>query len=140
MAKTSARTDADALQRAVAIQCRDPQQAARIEIQVREEGWRRAAEDAAHSCQIAALRLRPWQWVWTPCRVNVNDIDATGYEHRGVGRAAQLLRQLLAAGLSRFEPDPLGALERATGEPAPVFEKETPAKSEGKVAGDRPLH
>ncbi len=38
----------------------------------------------------------------------------------GRAAAAELLRRLKAAGLSRFEPDPLGALARVQAEHASV--------------------
>jgi hypothetical protein len=68
---------------------------------------------ASYSCQINSLHLRPWQtapmWVIdieAPLREPPND-------QRGNYHAAQLLRQMLDAGLSRYEPDPLAALDAA---------------------------
>jgi hypothetical protein len=134
--------DHEALARALVMERKsDPQRAVRIDERIAATDWRQAAEAAAHSCQARALRLKPWQATWTPCRVEPDDRDSPGYEHRGITKAAALLRRLLDSGCSRFEPDPLGALERVEVEPAPVFKKEAPAKSEGsKVADDPRVH
>jgi hypothetical protein len=39
-------------------------------------------------------------------------------DHRGEHRAAGLLQRMLALGIWRFEPDPVGAIERAEARPA----------------------
>ena len=39
--------------------------------------------------------------------------ESSCLEHRGIAKSAALLRRLLAAGRSRFEPDPIAALEAA---------------------------
>jgi hypothetical protein len=75
--------------------------------------WHAVAEFASCSAQREALRLKPWQLA--PCEVDIGDADEPGYQHRGTAQAAELLRQLLAAGLSRWEPDPLGALDKVAG-------------------------
>src|SRR5215510_12600845 len=104
------RVDKEALERALVLERRcDPQRAVWLDEQVVKVGWREAAEDAARRQQYRNLRLRPW--MVTPSEVNPDSEDAIGCEHRGVARAAQLLRQLLDAELSRFEPNPLAALE-----------------------------
>ena len=65
--------------------------------------WREEAERAVYHCQIESLKLRPWQS--PPCVAVENDPrDAP---------AVALCRQLLEAGLSLFEPDPVRALEAA---------------------------
>jgi hypothetical protein len=65
---------------------------------------------AAYGCQCRSLRLKPWQ---SPPMFG----DAQP-GHEGHADAEALLRKLLDAGLSRFEPDPLAALEALTREPA----------------------
>ena len=67
--------------------------------------WIEVAEFASYSCQIHALNLKPWQS--PPCTEDEDDPTPRD-------RAAQtLLRRMLRAGLSRFDPDPLKALAGA---------------------------
>ena len=51
--------------------------------------------------QSDTLKLRPWQL--PPCTAKQDDPNERDKE-------AQALRKMLAAGLSRYEPDPLAAL------------------------------
>ena len=51
-----------------------------------------------------ALKLYPWQQ--PPC-----DADEDGDDGEINGDGVKLLRKMLAAGLTRYEPDPLAALE-----------------------------
>lgn len=104
------RIDREALERAVAVTRRDPQRAAQLDVMIAQDGWRYAAEFAAYSCQVDSLRLKPWQF--PPCWVGPDDVDAIGDGHRGISRAAALLRRLLDAGLSRWEPASIATLER----------------------------
>ena len=67
------------------------------------EPWQDVAESAAYHCQIELLRLLPWQT--PPCYCD-GDGD-------GDGPGDVLLRKMLAAGVSRYHPDPLAALEAA---------------------------
>jgi hypothetical protein len=75
--------------------------------------WIDVATFAAYSCQGAALHLKPWQsppaWI-----DNLSLTLAAGDD--GIGgdfAAAKLLSRMLRSGLSRYEPDPLKALEAA---------------------------
>ena len=63
-----------------------------------------AMEAAAYHCQHSALNLKTWQE--PPC---VEDEDDPHPRDPG---AQKLLRELLQAGISRFEPDSLAALQR----------------------------
>ena len=76
-----------------------------------EVGW-----SCAISCQEKVLRTRPWQPVPAADYVAVTDRDDEGSPIMGRAAAAELLRRLLAAGLSRYEPDPLRALARIEAE------------------------
>jgi hypothetical protein len=107
-------SDADkaALELAIEIdRKRSPGDRQQIDDMLRERPWVEAATFAAHRCQETALHLKPWQ-CWPPCAVAVGETDTPGLEHRGISKSAALLRRMLAAGLSRFEPDPLNALAR----------------------------
>ena len=67
----------------------------------------------ASHCQSRSLNLQAWQ---TP-PMWVRDLDAALREpfggKRGDREAAELLQRMLDAGLSKYEPDPLAALDQA---------------------------
>ena len=97
--------DRDALERAMQIAQRDPLRAAQLQSKLKDEPWIEVAEFASYSCQIHALNLKPWQS--PPC--TEDEDDPTPHD-----KAAQtLLRRMLAAGVSRYDPDPLKALAGA---------------------------
>ena len=104
--------DRQALERAIEID-RKRSNACRLQIddKLRSEPWLEVAKFAAQRCQEDALHLKPWE-CWPPCVVAVDDVDRRGYAHRGIGKSAALLRRMLAAGLSRYEPDVINALAR----------------------------
>jgi len=85
--------DLEALRRARALAKGVPQ----VE---RHKSWYDAAHAAAYHLQLKDLRLKPWQ-----------DPPMFGDIERAQPGAAQLLRRLLAVGLSRYEPEPLGKME-----------------------------
>ena len=106
--------DRDALERALEKAKADEPD--RIERKLERKGWIEAATSAAYGCQRRALGLKPWQ---SPPMYGDAHPD-----HNGHTDAAVLLKRLLDAGLSRYEPDPIGALAaieaRAHGELPPV--------------------
>jgi hypothetical protein len=73
-----------------------------------KEPWEKIGRSAASVCQCRALKLAPWQTA--PHQAEPNQVDEAGFEYRGTAVASALLGKLLAAGLSRFEPDPIAAL------------------------------
>jgi hypothetical protein len=85
--------DREALTRALALAKGVPQ--------VERQRWDDAASAAAYHLQLKNLRLKPWQ-----------DPPMYGDIERAQPGAAELLARLLAAGLSRYEPDPIAALAR----------------------------
>lgn len=97
-------TDKAALTQALEI-CRaeSPGRAKQIKAKLRDEGWQSTAEFAAAHCQCEALNLEPWQM--PPCRGDS--------EHHPDAAAKKMLEQMLAAGVSRWHPDPLAAIEEA---------------------------
>jgi len=108
--------DSDAWERCIEIERRrSPAHAERINEKLAKEGLERAGRAAAS--QYDALKLRPWNW--TPSWVEPSQIDAMiarGKDDTGPHGdydAAMLLRKMLAAGISRWEPDPLRALAQA---------------------------
>jgi hypothetical protein len=99
--------DRDAFERAIEIASREPWQRRRIEAKFEKgESFDNVGRAAAYHCQIAALDLQPWQDPVMYAGLRRGD---EGYVRANL----ELLQRLLDAGLSRFEPDPLTALEQA---------------------------
>lgn len=78
--------------------------ARQLDEMVKERGWQEAAEFAAYDCQFDSMQLRPWQD--PPCLVADPNEPRVGEE-----MAARILRRMLKAGISRWHPDPMAALE-----------------------------
>jgi hypothetical protein len=79
--------------------------AEQIASMLEDRSWFEVASFAAYVVQGCALRLKPWQE--PPCCASENNPDERD-------KAAQvLLRRMLAAGVSRYHPDPLAAIEAA---------------------------
>jgi hypothetical protein len=97
--------DHDALTRCLDVAMRDPLCRTQFADKQRANGWEEAAQAAAYHCQIEALNLKPRQE--PPCVADEDDPDERDKQ------AQALLRRLLAAGLSRYEPNPLKALSKA---------------------------
>jgi hypothetical protein len=105
------KVDRDAMQRAlVEARQESPGPANQLAWLEREFGWERAGDQASYNCQCRNLALRPWQS--PPMSANITDEDDSMGPAGGRKAAAVLLKRLLDAGLSRYEPDPIGALER----------------------------
>jgi hypothetical protein len=103
--------DRSALERAIEIaKGESPGRARQITDKLKHESWRAVGEFAASCCQHRALATRPWELA--PISVDEDDGIPDGDDHRRTGRAIKLLRRLLAAGLSRYEPSPLTALAK----------------------------
>jgi hypothetical protein len=100
--------DVEALQKALA-RCRagSRAQAWQLDEMFKDRSWQEVAEFAAYSEQITALKLRPWEP--PPCIVSWSN-PAPGDEE-----AAGLLRRMLESGVSRWDPDPLAALDAIWG-------------------------
>jgi hypothetical protein len=77
------------------------------DVQVRDmlahDPWNEVARFASYSCQSDALNLKPWDE--PPCVAREHDPNERDK------KAQRLLRKMLAAGVSRYHPDPLAALE-----------------------------
>jgi hypothetical protein len=65
--------------------------------------------DAACNAQRRALGLRPWELA--PCQVD-DERPAHDRNKLGLFKAWELRRRLIAAALSPYEPDPIGALAK----------------------------
>jgi hypothetical protein len=107
--------DREAMQRAIdLVRAEGPERARWID----NRDFFEAGSLASYHCQYRALQLRPWEW--PPSWIEPGDIEAIlskPPDHSGKRRAAELLHRLLAAGLSRWEPNPADALERAEKKP-----------------------
>jgi hypothetical protein len=77
--------------------------ASQIDRMLKDDPWIEVGHFCSYSCQMRSLRLKPWQY--PPAWVDLNDHDP---EHAD---GVALLRRLLDAGLSQFEPDPVSALQ-----------------------------
>ena len=104
--------DRDALTRALAM-CRaeNPGRAAQIDSMLTDRPWKEVASFAANCSQTRSLDLMPWQS--PPCIASLDHLEEPLGDARGLRESAELLRRLLDAGLSKYEPDPLAALEQA---------------------------
>jgi len=102
--------DRDAFARAIAIYRRERHGGdEHIRSKIAEEGFEVAGRFAAYWCQSRNLKLAlcefPPAWL-----AGVDDIEGPDFKRKP--QAAKLLRRLLDAGRSKFEPDPIAALER----------------------------
>jgi len=95
-------TDEEALAEAMRIARLEPGRAWQLDEKLKDEPWRDVAEFAALCVQSRALHLKPWEL--PPCEINEDDADSPG---------KRLLKRMLDAGVSRYAPDPLAALEAA---------------------------
>jgi hypothetical protein len=126
MKKRSARlseVDREALERALVLyRQRDAACRQQVDDLLKERDWFSVATLAAYGMQCERFKLRPWQSPPT----EIDDPDAYEYvkgeDIYGRRAAARLLKRLLDAGLSRYEPDPIAALERAEGFPLDAAE------------------
>ena len=99
--------DRDALERAL-VACRDESdaRAKQLDSKLHDEPWEEVAQFASYCTQGRALDLM---------HANFRALSEPFGDPRAARESAELLRRLLNAGLSRFEPDPLGAIEEAEG-------------------------
>jgi hypothetical protein len=98
--------DRRALERCIEIAKRRPSRAEQLEGKLQQgDPWIEVAELACCVVQSRVLNLKPWQL--PPCNEDEDDPDPYDRD------AQKLLRQMLAAGVSRYEPDPLAALQQA---------------------------
>jgi hypothetical protein len=115
MKKRLSRVDKEACERAIEI-TRNSSDDRRKQIDelLAEEGWSAAADLAVYHCQRSLIAPRLWQPL--PADIDPAQVDAIiakGDDHLGGEfQAAKLLRRLLKAGLSRYEPRPIEALAK----------------------------
>ena len=116
--KRLSRIDREALERAIEIvrnRKNDPGRREQVDHLMKHEGWFTAADFCCYCCQSELIRPRLWQPI--PADIDPADIEtilARGDD--GLGgeyAAARVLKRMLRAGLSRYEPEPLKALAEA---------------------------
>jgi hypothetical protein len=81
-----------------------------IELKLEDDPWHEVGAYAAYACQMRTLGLRPWQC--PPAHAGAVRGKRRGREYCEQPDALALLKRLLDNNLSRYEPDPLRALER----------------------------
>ena len=120
MMRKLSRIDREALSRALEIvrnrpEKEDPGRREQVDHLMKHEGWFTVADFCCYCCQSELIRPRLWQPI--PADIDPADIEtilARGDD--GLGgeyAAARVLRRMLRAGLSRYEPEPLKALAEA---------------------------
>jgi hypothetical protein len=102
--------DKEALERCLGIAQRDAGRAEQLQSMLKDTPRREVLEFAAYSCQIESLCLKPWES--PPCIVDIDDPDDERDDVVNNATARSLLRRMLAAKISRYEPSPLQALKR----------------------------
>lgn len=108
--------DRDALERALSImlQSKEPGRAEQVRSMLAEHSWGEVAVFAAYCCQCDHLRLASWQN--PPCCFDHAEIEAiitvNDSNSHDLG-GAKLLRKMLTANLSIFDPSPVDALAAA---------------------------
>jgi hypothetical protein len=98
--------DLEAMRRAIATLRGDAELGATVEALLQDQGEQAAGIFAVGLLQVKNLKLKAWEC--PPC-----DSSETASNHYGARpNEVALLRKLLTLGLSRYEPDPLRAIER----------------------------
>jgi hypothetical protein len=107
--------DKDAFKRAIEMVLQlEPSSSGTITKMLEEKPFTEVGEWASGVCQARTLRLRPWQAAPSSTSNVEHPRDVYGIRPAEVG----LLRRMLGLGLSRFEPNPLKAIERVERERA----------------------
>jgi hypothetical protein len=104
------KTDCDALKRCIEMARTYPNRSEQIDWKIEYDGWQPTARFCAYLCQSRNLRLEIQEF--PPCwLLDADDVEGPAFKRKP--QAAKLLRRLLAAGLSQYEPDPIRALTAA---------------------------
>jgi hypothetical protein len=107
------RVDRAAMKRAIEeVRRKGGEDQRQIEAMLASQPWEEVGAFAAYSCQDDNLQLEPWQVppCWLRTDDDVRDALAMPHDHSGRREAGEIVQRLLAAGLSRYEPNPLEAL------------------------------
>jgi hypothetical protein len=96
--------DIIALRECFGLACEDPTRKRQLESMLEDRDWFTVARFACRCVQDQTLGLRPWEK--PPCVVSDDFAD----EPHNQRAAVKLLQKMLAAGVSRYHPDPMAAL------------------------------
>jgi hypothetical protein len=105
--EASAEADAVAMEEALAKALADPREREGVLARLQEGRRQDAVEYAVYALQYAALGLRVWEMPPFSCDADDPEPDDCDV------RSQKILRRMLAAGISRYDPDPLKALAAA---------------------------
>jgi hypothetical protein len=105
--------DREALERALTVaRSESPARSKQLDAMLKDEPWEQVAKFASYAAQTRLLHLQPWETppIWI---TNIEAALKMPDDPRHISGAARLLKRLLDAGLSKFEPDPVKALAEA---------------------------
>lgn len=105
-------TDFEALRRALQQTLAEPERIEQIRYKLAHEDEVEVAMFCSYHRQIDTLRLDASQD--PPCEIDDPDAELRQPNFRGNHDAARLLKRMLKLGISRYEPDPMTAIEQAT--------------------------
>ena len=112
--------DRNAMQRAIAMTAdEDAGRRRQINQMRRTDPFEEIGTFAVQHCQSRNLGLKPWEnlplWIDDLAAALCEPFD----DQTGTREAAELFKKMLAAGLSKYEPDPLAAIGEAERKAAP---------------------
>jgi hypothetical protein len=94
---------------------REPNRAEQLASKLADESWIEVAQFASYHCQMEKLHLDPADS--PPCWIDDPDAVLAGKNDNGwcyeSNEAAQLLKRMLACGVSKYHPDPIEAIKKA---------------------------
>ena len=77
----------------------------------RPGGWEDVARFASSCAQARSLQAQPWQTL--PQYASLDSLRDPYGDPSGAREAAELLKKMLALGISKYEPNPLAAIAEA---------------------------
>jgi hypothetical protein len=82
-----------------------------LQVMLTDRPWTEVATFASYCCQSHALNLKPWEY--PPCWADDDEANPDGRSPMCKTKEARaLLLRMLAAGISRYDPDPMAALAK----------------------------
>lgn len=117
---TISERDHEALERALQLTLfgQDRVRAEQVRTKLKEEGWHEAAVFCSYVRQAEHLSLSPWED--PPVFIDEDKIDeiiSRGANANTQFGGAKLLKKMLAAGISIYDPTPIDSLAAATRKP-----------------------
>jgi hypothetical protein len=111
--QSPSQVDERALQSAVALARRESAECDRqVAAMLESRTWQEVAEFCSYCCQSQHLHLQPWQD--PPCVIDLaSALREPMGDQRALREGGELLKQMLALGISKYHPSPLDALRQA---------------------------